>query len=393
VTVDLGEFLAVDTPDPVSRPSKDHPSGWQPGVDTAAGTIVAPPGNNPDGPSDWDDVLRQFQLDPAKWEVVSDEAQVRTWDAQTPEGVRRFFYWRARVRPRRTAATADVAELARRIARHRYRRPDPADDVTSALVVCLADWQAGPDPQGLVDHVLAMKNAVVDRLKTENPDVLYVVGMGDLVEQCSGHYPGQTFATGAGGLNGRRDQVKLVRRLLVDLLTTWARYAPRVVAGAVAGNHGQNRLEGKEYTTPEDNDDLAVMEQAAEVLAANPDAYGHVRFVLPDGDLSLTLDIAGTVVSFIHGHQARRGASPQLKQLNWWKDKAHAQHPVGDAAVLCTGHFHHLQVLEDGPRTWFQCPALAQSRWWEEAGGAATKVGTLTFTVGPDGWDNMRVLR
>lgn len=390
----LEDFLAVDRADPVGRARVKHPDGWTPGVDTEAGVIVHR-SESATPPQDWAEILAELKLDPQRWEVASDTVNVRTWDANLGAGeVTRFYYYKADVRPRRRGDRADVEALCRRISRHRYRRPGtPANDVTRALVVCLADWQTGPDPQGLVDGILAMKNEVVDQIKSETPDVLYVVGMGDMVEACDGHYPMQTFAVGAGGLNGRRDQVKLARRLLVDLLTEWARHVSKVVVGAVPGNHGENRKDGKAFTTFEDNDDLAVFEQVAEILGANEGAYGHVRFVLPDGDMSLTLDVAGTVIGFIHGHQAKRGgATPQQKIDNWWQAKGKARHPVGDADVLVSAHFHHAALVADGPRTWMQCPAMAHSRWWTEAGGMPTRTGTLTFVVGPDGWSGYRLV-
>ncbi len=392
---DIDRYVSVPTPDPVSRPSRDHPTGWEPGVDTAKGVVVTTPSEDGNPPQNWHEILAEFRLDPAKWEVDSDSVNVRTWDAAIGGGeIRRMFYFKADVKPRQDTNDADLESLMRRIGKHRYRRPEPSTDVASALVVCLSDWQAGPDPQGLVDHILNLKGAVVQLMKEQDPDALYVIGMGDMVEGCGNqHYPMQDWNVAAGGLNGRRDQVKLVRRLLVDLITEWARHVDRVVVGSVPGNHAENRRGGKAFTTFDDNDDLAVVEQVGEVLAANPDAYSHVRTVLPDGDMALVLDVAGTICAFAHGHQARKGATPQQKLLNWWKDKAHACHPVGDASVLCTGHFHHAQLHEDGPKTWMQCPALAQSRWWEEGGGPSTAIGTLTFTVGPDGWDNYRLLR
>lgn len=392
---DLTEFTSVSTPDPLPHLRSKHPDGWTPGVDTASGFVVAEPSTDPAPPQDWTEILDQFHLDPAVWTVDGDSVNVRTWDAAIGGGeVRRFFYYRANIRPATRPSSVDVDALCARISKHRYRRPaPPSTAVTRALVVCLADWQTGPDPEGLVSHILDLKVQIVDRLKRDRPDVLYVVGMGDLVEGCDGHYAMQTFAAGAGGLNGRRDQVKLVRRLLVDLLTTWARYVDRIVVGCVPGNHGEQRRDGKAYTTFEDNDDLAVFEQAGEVLGANPDVYGHVRFVIPDGDMSLTLDVAGTVVGFIHGHQATRGATPRQRLDNWWKGKQSAKHPIGDADCLIAGHLHHFVIVEDGPRTIMQCPALAQSRWFTERGGAATRVGTLTFTTSPDGWDNVRLLR
>ena len=393
VNSSLDPFISVPKPDPIATLSRKHPTGWEPGVDTAKGVIVAAPSDSADPPNDWADILAEFRLDPTKWAVDSDSVNVRTWDTNVGDGqITRLFYFKADVRPRTTANDADLEALMRRISKHRYRRPVTPATGGGGLVVCLADWQAGPDPEGLVDLVLALKGSVVDRLKAERPDTLYVIGMGDLIEGCDGHYPMQTFTTGAGGLNGRRDQVKLVRRLLVELVTEWARHVDRVVLSAVPGNHGENRKNGKAYTTFEDNDDLAVVEQVGEILAANPGAYGHVRTVLPDGDMSLTLDVAGTVVGFIHGHQATRGAGPRQRLDNWWKGKQSAKHPIGDADILVAGHLHHLVVVQDGPRTIMQCPALAFSRWFTERGGAETKPGTLTFSTSALGWDRMMIL-
>jgi hypothetical protein len=209
-----------------------------------------------------------------------------------------------------------------------------------------------------------------------------------MVESCDGHYEMQTFSVQLDG----RQQVKLVRRILVDMLSEWARLGPMVV-GCVPGNHGERRRGNKAFTTFEDNDDLAVFEQAQEILAANPDAFGHVRFVIPDGDMTLTLDISGTVCSFAHGHQFTGSGLPLNKAKGWWKSKMEAVHPVGDARVLAFGHYHHLQVLQDGPRTIFGCPSNdGGSRWFEERGGPTTACGTLTFVSGPEGWSDLAVL-
>ena len=388
---DVKQFLHTPTPDVVNGKPRKHPSGWEPGVDTADGTVTVV-SDSEQPPNEWSRILEEFALDPGKWEVASDTVNVRTWDVAVGDGdTRRFFYFRANVRPR-TGADTDVAQLIKTVSRHRFSKPEPRPEA-DALVVCLSDWQTGGSkPDRFVTHMLETKNRVAQHLKDVAPSRLYVVGMGDMVEACDGHYAMQTFQTGASGLNGRRDQVKLARRLLVSLLQEWARHVPEIVVGCVPGNHGENRRDGKAFTTFEDNDDVAVFEQVADVFAANPDVYGHVRFVIPDGDMTLTLDVAGTVVSFAHGHQARRGAGPQGKLLNWWKDKAHTRHPVGDADILVSGHYHHLQVMQDGARTWFQCPAVADSRWWEESGGAPTAWGTLTFTVGAAGWDNLKLL-
>jgi hypothetical protein len=393
------EFLhVVRDLEEASKPRRSHPKGWEPGVDTSKG-VLTHLSASASPPSTWDDIIRELGLDPGTFTVdESQPVQVRTWDG--PNGDR-LYYYRATVIPASSASTPDVEDLIREVKR-RTRKPPEAEGDTSerALVVALADWQAGkPDGGGveaLVERLLALRDAVPVRIRElkrlgRPVDSLYVIGMGDLVEGCAGnpHYPSQDFNV----MLDRRQQVKLVRRMLTELLTAWAPLVPRVVVGAVPGNHGENRSGGRFVTTFEDNDDVAVFEMVQEVLAANPEAYGHVRWVIPDGDLTITLDVAGTVVTFLHGHQARKGAGPQGKLMNWWKDKMLATHPAGNADVMVSGHYHHLTVVQDGPRSWFQCPANdGGSRWFEEQGGAHTVCGTLTFVCHGGRWSDIAVL-
>lgn len=370
------------------------PKGWEPGIDTARGTLTVEGGSEP--PQDWAAIIRELGLDPADWTVdESQPVQVRTWDS----GDRRCYYYRATVKPAGSRESADLDALIARVRRHKKSPPAASERPERAFLVLLSDWQAGKGEGGgyeaLVERVERLREAVPRRVRElarigAPVDRIYVMSLGDLVESCDGHYPMQSFSVDLD----RRQQVKLVRRLLVDLITHWSSLAPRIVLGAVPGNHGENRQGGKAYTSFEDNDDLAVVEQVGEILAANPDAYGHVSVVIPDGDMTLTLDLAGCIAAFAHGHQARRGTGVSGKILSWWRDKAQAFHPVGDARLLFTGHYHHYVAVEDGPRTWMQCPALdGGSRWFEEQGGPTTRTGTLTMTVDQSGWDHLAILR
>ena len=386
------EFLRVQRQIEDVRPTKRvHPTGWEPGVDTAKGQVTVRGGEKP--PSDWSAIISELGLDPAVWTVdESQPVQVRTWDS----GEQRCFYYRATVLPVSAPQSADidvlVSEAKRRV--KSAGRPTPAS--SRALVVCLADWQAGKSDHGgveaLLERLWLLKDAVPARLKQLKKagrpvDSLYVIGMGDMVEGCDGHYAAQTFSVALD----RRQQVRLVRRMLVTMLTEWAALAPRVVVGCVPGNHGENRKAGKAYTTFEDNDDLATFEQAQEILTAA--GFENVSWVIPDGDMTITLDVAGTVVSFAHGHQMNGAGIPLAKARRWWQGKMAAMHPVGGAQVLVYGHYHHLQMLQDGPRTILGCPSNdGGSRWFEEQGGPATACGTLSFTCTEDGWDDLAIL-
>ena len=392
------EFLKVQRDlEDAHRPRRSHPKGWEPGVDTARGSLTYVSDNNAP-PGDWSAIIRELGLDPEAWTVdESQPVQVRTWDS----GDRRMYYYRATVLPAAEATTdPDIDALIREVKR-RKRGKAPADPhATRALVVCLADWQVGKSDHGgvdaVVDRLLALKDAVPTRVRelarSGRPiSHLYVIGMGDLLEGCDGHYAQQAFTVELTA----RQQTTLVRRMLVALLSEWSKLPVGIVVGCVPGNHGENRKNGKSFTTFEDNRDLEVFDQAQEILAQNPDAFGHISWVIPDGDMTITLDVCGTVVAFAHGHQAKYGGGgiPLLKLRSWWQNKMRSMHPVGDAAVLVFGHYHHLQVLQDGPRTLMGCPSNdGGSRWFEEMGGPTTACGTLTFVADADGWSDLAVL-
>ena len=387
------EFLKVQRQiDDVVPRRRSAPKGWEPGVDTAKGTLTVEGGAQP--PSDWAAVISELGLDPDKWTVdESQPVQVRTWDS----GERRCFYYRATVVPMGSPVQADLDALVSAARKRAKSAGTPPPSAQRALVVCLADWQAGKSDHGgveaLLDRLWALRDAVPARVKElkrqgRPVDQLVIAGMGDMVEGCDGHYATQTF----GVALDRRQQVRLVRRMLTELLTEWAKLTPRMVVGCVPGNHGENRRNGKAFTTFEDNDDLAVFEQVQEILT-RAEGYEHVAWAIPDGDMTITLDVAGTVVAFAHGHQMNGAGIPLAKARRWWQGKMAAQHPIGDASVIVYGHYHHFQALQDGPRTIFGCPSNdGGSRWFEEQGGPATACGTLSFTCSGAGWDDLAIL-
>lgn len=389
--------------EPVRRERPSHPAGFEPGIawDGKQGTITSRPLAEP-GP-DWRSLLVAWGFDPEQVEVV-EPVQVRTWDAAIGDGnVRTMWYYKAGIR-QRVAGGPDVAELIAEIRRHRTRRgvdaarttvQSPAENEGRAFVYVASDWQAGKKgTAGMVDRVLSSYAAATHRVRALQKtgcaiDAIYMLGLGDLVEGCADHYAMQQYEVELD----KRAQVKLARRLWVKGVETFAPLAPRVVCAAVGGNHGENRRDGKAYTTFADNADVEIVEQAAEVIGANPAAYGHVSFVLPHDQLTLTLDIAGTIVGLAHGHQARRGPTPQARVKEWWKGQAFGMRPVGDATLLLTGHSHHLSVVQDGPRTHIQAPTQdSGSQWWEETAGVPSLPAALSFTVGPNGWDDLKLL-
>ncbi len=403
----LADILDQGNYTPATSHKDVHPSkGWTPGINTETGELVV---REPaekldlrdiDNAVDWSHHIRALGLDPDFFTVEGDRAEMRTYPMPLGGGrVEMFIYFKAKIRRRRQAE--DLSGLVAEIKRHKPVRQRQATTDGAWLMVCLADWQMGKRDQGgsdgVVRRVLELHDSVANRVsvlrKAGIPvNGIVVAGLGDIVEGCSGFYPNQPNQIDLD----RREQTTIVRRLLLKLIRTWSGLVPEMIVAAVPGNHGENRNSNGTFDTipDKDNDDLAVFEQVAEILAENPDRYGHVRFVIPNGEASITLDVNGLIVGVAHGHKAGTGGPGVMAKLwRWWQEMTHGMHPIGDAPLLVTGHFHHLILHQQGPRTHIQCPALeGGSDWYAKKHGYATQPGTLTFTVTAAGWDNLAIL-
>lgn len=408
----LADKLALPPILPVAAREASHPRGWEPGTvweSDRGGMVTTPAIGTVDPSNGWDEVLAAAGLDPAKWVVIPpvivshdpaawhrDEPLDRR-GLKMPAVTRPLTRYRLRVALR--PAQFDRADVERMIEQIGKRKPAKMSPVATdvhdrALVVCLSDWQMGKgEGGGSVATVARIEAAIAELprvIKRVRPGAVYLIGMGDLVEQCSGHYAAQAFSTDLD----RREQMRVVRRLILSAVDIVAPLVERVVLGAVPGNHGENRgAGGKAYTTITDNDDLAVVEQVAEILAANPARYGHVSVVLADS-LTLTLDVGGVVHSWAHGHQNLKGSA---KVEEWWKGQALGRTGIADSDILATAHFHHLLVSESTGRTHFQCPAMdGGSQYWTDRTGNSSPPGLLTYGVGlaygPRKWGDLEVL-
>ena len=386
-----------------TEPKSSVPKGWEPGITwspTKGGTMVVPCEGDAD-PAFWALVMADWGLDPALTEIVPDSVEIRVWDQAIGGGVvNRARYYRCRIRPRRAAMSAvDVDELAGMVKRKRPRKPLTASGGVG-FVVNLSDWQLGKGDGGgtaaTVQRISDAIDATVQRLKDlrrigHNIDTVVLVGLGDIVEQCSGHYASQAFTVDCT----RREQLRLARLLATYAVDAFAELAASVVLGAVPGNHGENRgAAGKAYTTVNDNDDLAVFEQVGEALAQNPSRYDHVTLDLTDG-LVLTRDVAGVCVGWTHMHQAKGGGQKAIE--DYWRGQVMGGHPLAAARILNTGHFHHLLISEATSRTLIQAPSMdGGSEWFTNATGQWSPPGMVSYLAGeacgPRGWSDLVVL-
>ena len=337
---------------------------------------------------DWDTLLIELGYDPNLYEVI-EPVKVSAWDAQGEDGMKRLYSYKAGVRAKRTTQyrDEDYQEVVSLIKKHRPLKDFAEGDCT--FFVFLADWQIGKadgdGTSGTVKRILTMIDDVSNRIDEllkmgRKIERIVIVGVGDMNENCEGHYASQLFTV---ELN-RRQQMRLLRRLLTKAITTWAKKVGKVEVYAVPGNHGENRGQsGKANTTRGDNDDVSVFEMVYEILQANPSAYGHVEFYLPEDEIYMIIPAYNRSVGVAHGHVTSGGANPQNKIRDWWKDQAFCKNDIGYVDILVTGHYHHFSVVEyDDQTIHFQCPAMdGGSEWFKDLKGVDSRPGTLTFIM------------
>ena len=383
------EVASVQKTEPRQRQAE-----WTPGVTWMGdeGTITTPPVEGETHP-DWSGVLRMWGLDPEHFAVV-EPVLFNVW-GDTLGILNR--QWKGKVVRKGRQETADIDALIQEIKKHKPRERKEIEGGAS-LVVCASDWQVGKRDgdglKGLVGRWLQAIDDVELRLKELKKlgrpiDSITVLCLGDLVEGCDGHYDIQTFTVEVD----RRDQVKIARRLLRDALIRWSKVVPSITVAAIGGNHGENRKNGKAFTTLGDNDDVALVESVAEIFQANPEAYGHIKFAIPTDELSLTLEVHGKIIGITHGHLARSGAGTEAKLRRWIADQTLGRQRIGDCDILVTGHYHSFKLADWGGVKWIQAPALdGGSVWWRQSTGEIADVGVLTFLVSSQGVSDIQLL-
>ena len=389
--------------------SKIAPPGWEPGVvwDGEKGELTT--NTVYDTVGDWDELLAERGLDPAIYEIVGDTIRWTSYDgwkrdAPGEEAYSTICYsYKTEIRLRahvinQQPIPEDVYQEVRKAKKSKKKAPKG----DTHFVVALSDWQMGNRDGGGVEEqaekISNLVEAIPDRIQNlrdsgHNIGHVVIAGLGDLVEGTCGHYPAQQFRIEVD----RREQLKLVRRGVRDIILSAAPTVDKMTVLAVGGNHGENRGNGggKGFTTTGDNDDVAVFEQIAEIFSVNNKAFGHVGFKLPLDQLTLSIELAGHIVGFTHGHLSKAGANAAQAVWTWWSKQAmgRAHKGVADADVLITGHYHHLNVKEQEGRALIIAPSLTKvGEYFQDSMGVKTRPGTLNFTVDADGWNNLHLI-
>lgn len=385
----------ASTPKPVGARHSHLPTAELPDFDGQRGELTV----RGDVPvHDWQEVLKIALppgFDPEDYVLVGTPRVTSHTVLQGGQWENVQAWWKIAF-ARRDVAAADAVDegleqLHAELSSWKLPKGRKALEGDAPFVVNLADWQFGQlDAGGSAHTVRRLKQTLanvlerVAQLKAAKVNLgdAVVAGLGDLVEGCIGFYAMQSFGVDLD----RREQINAVRRIIIKFLKALvAAGFEQITVVAVGGNHGEHRLEGKAFTTLNDNDDVAVFEQVYDAIRDTPHA-DRFRWLVPTDELALTVEIADRIVGFTHGHLAKvPGATPQKKLQAWWEKQAMGRTPVGDAHLLVSAHYHHFSAVElDDGRWHLQTPALCgTSEWWHGTSGQSSLPGLLTFVVEP----------
>lgn len=378
-------------PDGFIKPPTKQLAGWEAGIRYEANEITINTGPLAEKPANWDDLLKVWNLDPETHEVI-EPVQYRAWDAPIGGGSQRLFYYRASVRKRQMPG-ASFEDLLERIDKFKWGLPSAAT-TEQAFVIAWSDTQFGkPDGDGTagtIERVLAKTASVQDRLKELKrkkiiPPAIYLIVGGDCIEGTQ---------TQGGRLVSRLDstlteQVRIFRRLLLKQVMMIQPYAERIVVIVVPGNHDEALRVGNQMASRSD-DSWAIEGASAVADALDLAGIDSVSFVFPQRDkLTVTVDVAGTIVGVSHGHQAK---SPD-GMIKWWQGQSFGDEPIGGADLLITGHFHHLRIQHATKnKTWIQLPALdGGSEWFSSRTGMDSPAAILSLFVGGGSWNRLEL--
>ena len=386
---------------PYQRAKRVHPQGYEPGIKysekTRSGEIISSPqkSNN----VDWKEQLESyFGKDAYKYEVMPGTAEIRFWDSNMGAGeVERFYYFKAKIVS--SAKFMDDDDFQKLLKTTKKIKPYQKKKLDKGKVycVCISDLQIGKEGtdktvEKWINAIPKIKQEIRDIRKTEPISEILFAGLGDIVEGCSDFYPQQEFTT----VLDARQQQKVARRMIYTMIKELTPMFDKGTVAFIAGNHGEQRKNGKSYSTFGDNKDVMLGEELSEIFKESPAFKKKLDFIIPENDLSLTFEMYDTVITLAHGHQMRRGVNHQAKSKTWLANQSLARSMVADTDVLLMGHFHSFSVFDaGGGRMIATAPSLDNgSQWFDNVYGGNSESGILTLVLGgQDKWSKINVIR
>lgn len=347
------------------------------------------------------DLLIQAGFNPDTWRIKG-SVNTRKWMRYDQEWLH-YYKFDVEQGESEESKWIHVKELVTQI-RRRTGKPKTRvhTGTPCTYVFVLSDWQIGKAEggRGTKDTVARFEDCLAQAVANikalwrlgVNINQLAILSVGDLVEGCGDHYDMQQFSVDCD----RRTQNRIVRELLTKTILTLSPMFDHTTVAVIGGNHGENRKEGKAYTTFADNDDVGSPEAVKEAfdLAGWGD---RLTWYIPDEELSMLVDLQGIKIAIVHGHQFKGGANALKKAEDWWRANDFGLQAVREAQILLSGHLHHYNTTNvTHGRSWIQAPTIDPgSKWYTDTSGVTAIPGVLNFVLTHDhplGYDHARVL-
>lgn len=260
------------------------------------------------------------------------------------------------------------------------------------MVVCAADLQVGKTSLlgGTVqtaERVRASFESAAQIAAERRPKTIVVADLGDIIENfCNTSEQAQTNDLSL------TQQIKVAWRLIMEGIKLLAPHCEQLYYVAVPSNHGRVRSGPKAPASgPWDDYGLMIAATIKDVCEAHPN-LSHVTVVTPhDLAESVALEVSGTWLGFVHGHQA--GSAQKIGE--WWKGQDHGRrNNMHLVDILFSGHWHSLNFYQSGNERWvIVAPTSdAGSGWFANLRGETSTPGMLTLFVRDGMWYDLKVV-
>lgn len=308
--------------------------------------------------TDYDQMISEAGYDPEQFELAGTPT-VKTWDAQTPDGVQRLRSFKLTL-TRRVDDTVSVDELVNIINQAKQPTVTVNSDTTRPVgVFAIGDLQLGKQDGGgsklIIERVLASIEAGVRKWQAAPTGHVIVAFLGDCIEGVVSQ-GGRNIANNDLSLT---EQLRVLRHLMTRTITWFLGAGAKLTVLSVPGNHDET-YRSPVQASPGDSfavDALRTVEEAFTLAGRDK----NLAFLYPDGtDLHVSTTVGGIGFLFAHGHQWRTG-----KHFDWWKGHLFNGGDYANTDFLLAGHRHHLCVDTESERYFIQVPAMEnRSDWW-----------------------------
>ncbi|MFT8556615.1 hypothetical protein [Liquorilactobacillus hordei] len=207
------------------------------------------------------------------------------------------------------------------------------------MIVCLSDFHYGAlvdIPENKYNTEIAREllnkyaQKVIKNIKKENVESVYVMNLGDLIENV--YMRNQNLYNAEETLS---EQIVNATELVIEFLETISSYVP-VKYSAIAGNH--DRLQGNKKSNLSADHAIRVSNKIIQTYAKYSNS--RVRYIEAERDYVHWIKVGKYVFCFIHGDLNNLQKKTLLAELS----SMYGEHFV----AVIGGHIHHFTMLEVG---------------------------------------------